>query len=188
MSNDANVHTYRDDTRDVIASLLTTYIVSTNPDEVKRMTKDLERGVFNRSIKAGKQMRITQDWGNPLFKTLYKTVYRSVIANLDPECYVNNKKLIERLSDLENPLVPHDIPFMKPENIYADRWNDIVKLTKERDHYLMNARPAAMTDQFKCSRCKGRECSYIELQTRSCDEPASIFITCHGCGNKWRIG
>ena len=44
----------------------------------------------------------------------------------------------------------------------------------------------AMTDQFKCGRCKSRKCIYYELQTRSADEGMTIFITCLNCGNRWR--
>ena len=44
----------------------------------------------------------------------------------------------------------------------------------------------AMTDQFKCGRCKQRKCTYYELQTRSADEPATIFVTCLDCGKNWK--
>ena len=42
------------------------------------------------------------------------------------------------------------------------------------------------TDQFKCGKCKKRECTYYELQTRSADEPMTLFITCLNCGKRWR--
>jgi DNA-directed RNA polymerase subunit M/transcription elongation factor TFIIS len=51
----------------------------------------------------------------------------------------------------------------------------------QRDEYIHNAKPAAMTNQFKCGRCKKNECSHHELQLRSCDEPATQFITCINC-------
>ena len=44
----------------------------------------------------------------------------------------------------------------------------------------------AMTDQFKCGRCKSRKCTYYELQTRSADEGMTTFITCINCGNRWK--
>ena len=40
--------------------------------------------------------------------------------------------------------------------------------------------------QFTCSKCKSKKCTYYEMQTRSADEPATIFITCLDCGKNWR--
>lgn len=34
------------------------------------------------------------------------------------------------------------------------------------------------TDAFKCGRCQQRKCTFYQLQTRSSDEPMTIFITC----------
>ena len=42
------------------------------------------------------------------------------------------------------------------------------------------------TDQFLCTRCFKRECTYYEMQTRSADEPMTIFINCLNCGQNWR--
>ena len=39
----------------------------------------------------------------------------------------------------------------------------------------------AMTDMFKCGRCKLRKCTYYELQMNA-DEGMTIFITCVNCG------
>eukprot|EP00798_Chlamydomonas_sp_ICE-L_P006310 gene6310-biopygen1445 len=123
-----------------------------------------------------------------------------VLSNIDSSCYVENHALSQRLSFLvddnktggsaasSTPLRPRDVPFLRAEDALPILWNDIVLRSRERDQYIMNAPPSATTDQFNCARCKQRQCSYVEVQTRSCDEPASIFVTCHGCGNRWRIG
>ena len=50
----------------------------------------------------------------------------------------------------------------------------------------MKLKKEAMTDQFECKRCKSRETAYYEVQTRSADEPMTIFITCLNCGNRWK--
>lgn len=182
----ANHHPLREDVRCSLCSIIGR--VCNQKTRAAALSQDLEIGIFNRSIQLGTEMRVTRDWTNPLFVTLYQSTFRSTAANLDSDSYVKNKELLSRMLSPDAEFLPHDVPFMKSQDMFIDRWRDIIKLTKERDQYMMTVRPAAMTDQFKCMRCKGRECSYMELQTRSCDEPASIFITCHGCGNKWRIG
>lgn len=39
-----------------------------------------------------------------------------------------------------------------------------------------------------CSKCKSKKTYQFSLQTRSCDEPATIFLTCATCGHRWKIG
>ena len=39
-------------------------------------------------------------------------------------------------------------------------------------------RNTATTDQFKCSKCHQRKCTYYQMQTRSADEPMTTFVTC----------
>ncbi|KAJ1679231.1 transcription elongation factor TFIIS, partial [Spiromyces aspiralis] len=47
--------------------------------------------------------------------------------------------------------------------------------------------PAAETDQFRCSKCGGRKCTYYQMQTRSADEPMTTFVTCTICNNRWKF-
>jgi DNA-directed RNA polymerase subunit M/transcription elongation factor TFIIS len=39
---------------------------------------------------------------------------------------------------------------------------------------------------FKCGKCKSRKTEYYQLQTRSADEPMTTYVTCRGCGNRWK--
>ena len=36
----------------------------------------------------------------------------------------------------------------------------------------------ATTDQFQCGKCKKRQTSYYQMQTRSADEPMTTFVIC----------
>ena len=40
---------------------------------------------------------------------------------------------------------------------------------------------------FRCRKCKSMKTTYTELQTRSCDEPTSVFVNCTNCGNRWKF-
>lgn len=148
--------------------------------------RDAEVGVYNWALARAEARRIARNWRNPKFRALYEAKARSVAANLDPASYVANDRLVARLSDLE--FTPHEIASMTPEHVFPERWREVVEMKVRRDEYISNAKPTAMTDQFKCQRCKNNECSYMELQTRSCDEPATLFIQCLTCGHRWRMG
>lgn len=157
-------------------------------DWLDRFVHDMETGIFNCAIDRSTKLGISCNWSHPGFSVIYRALLRSVASNIDSESYVDNKSLLNRLLDPADPLLPHDVPFMHASDSFPDRWVEVMHRSQKRDQYIIEKKPIATTDIFRCARCKGRECSYTELQTRSCDEPASIFVTCHGCGNRWRIG
>jgi hypothetical protein len=172
-------------------------ISADGPDDqlLRIITHDLETGVFNCALERSDIMHVARNWSNPGFVAVYRSVLRTVLSNLDGDCYVGNDTLMRRLlpppgepAPAPAPIKPGDVAFMRPEDMFPARWVDLVEHLRQRDQFIINSRPGATTDQFKCARCKQRKCSYTELQTRSCDEPATIFVNCHGCGNRWRIG
>lgn len=162
-------------------------------DEITRRTGmseeascDAEVGIYNWVLDYAGRARILKSWRNDRFAAIYSIKARAVIGNLDPSTYICNQRLIARLA--EGEFAPHDVAWMKPENVHPERWQSTLDLKTQQDHYSDNAKPASMTDAFKCKKCLKRECVYTELQLRSSDEPSSIFITCINCGNRWRQG
>ncbi|CCW66092.1 unnamed protein product [Phytomonas sp. Hart1] len=59
---------------------------------------------------------------------------------------------------------------------------------RARDTNLTEIQKGLMTTStlFSCPSCKARDCSWTQKQTRSGDEPMTIFCTCNVCGNTWR--
>jgi hypothetical protein len=61
---------------------------------------------------------------------------------------------------------------------------------KLAEEALFKARGAesaqAETDMYKCGKCRGRKCTYFQMQT-SADEPMTTFVTCVNCGNHWKV-
>lgn len=147
---------------------------------------DLEIGILNWSLQQADAFRVPKTWASPKFAAIYGAKARSVLMNLDRASYIGNAGLLDRLVARE--LKPHEVPFMKPQDTFPERWREVVDLKVQKDEYAATVKPVAMTDQFRCKRCKKRECVYQELQLRSADEPATIIITCISCSNTWRIG
>jgi transcription elongation factor S-II len=154
-------------------------------DLTELQAKDLEVGVYNWSIQNAKDLNIPRNWKNSQFSVLYQDKCISVYSNLNTNSYVGNKRLITRLKEKEFP--PHAIPFMEVENIFPEVWEEIIDRKMKKDMHIYESKPQAMTNEFKCGKCKKNECVYQELQVRSADEPMTIFITCLNCGNKWKI-
>jgi transcription elongation factor S-II len=62
---------------------------------------------------------------------------------------------------------------------------------KMHEHNMREAaagnKPAASTNEFRCGKCRKRECTYYQMQTRGADEPLTTFVHCVNCDNRWRF-
>ena len=146
--------------------------------------RDLEIGIFNSSIDYSNSLKIPLTWSSQLFINTYINIARSIYTNLDKDSYVNNEKLIERLQNKEFP--PHKLAYMSCEEIFPEKWENIIEKQKLKFKAAYEIKQIAMTDAVKCGRCKNNKISYYEFQTRSSDEPMTCFFSCLVCGNKWK--
>jgi transcription elongation factor S-II len=114
----------------------------------------------------------------------YINISRSIYCNLKKDSYVKNANLIQRLQNKD--FLPHMLPYMLCEDIFPERWKNIIEKNKLRLKAAYEIKQVAMTNLVQCSRCKGKKISYYELQTRSGDESMTIFMNCLICGKKWK--
>jgi transcription elongation factor S-II len=151
----------------------------------KDYAKDLEIGIFNWTIENSISYQISQNWNDDRFINLYKGKALTIITNLDEKTYLNNQKLLMRLN--EGEFLPHEIPYMINSRIFPEKWYKILDDKMRRDNLILSdSTPVANTTQYKCSKCKKKECSYYLAQIRSADEGMSCFVSCLNCGNQWR--
>jgi transcription elongation factor S-II len=77
---------------------------------------------------------------------------------------------------------------MSHQEINPERWKQLIKEKTIRDENKFNNKQEASTDLFTCPRstCKSKRCTYYEMQTRSADEPMTIFVTCLDCGKNFK--
>lgn len=151
--------------------------------------KDIEIGIFNWCIDYCTRYGIFPGLQNDVFVKLYNNKLVSILCNLDESSYINHGgKLLQKVKD--GACKPHDIAFMEPYEMNPDKWMPILNAKLKKERSMLNANVEAKTDLFKCGKCKQRKCSYYEMQIRSADESATIFVTClnPSCKNKWRIG
>jgi hypothetical protein len=141
---------------------------------------ELERGIYNASLKEAKHRMVPLTWEHNTFVWIYKMISKRTSANLQPDSYVGNKSLIERWKDGEFTL--DTIGSWSPYDLKPSQWKDLKDQQFRRDKRILEGNLAMATDRFRCSQCKKKMCSYYELQTRSADEPMTIFISCLNCG------
>ncbi|KAI1892854.1 hypothetical protein AGOR_G00137810 [Albula goreensis] len=126
--------------------------------------------------------RIFQDFKSTDMK--YKSRLRSRISNLKDQ---KNPDL--RRNVLCGNIPPDRIATMTAEEMASAELKEMRKaLTKEsiREHQLSKV-GGTETDMFICGKCKGKNCTYTQVQTRSADEPMTTFVLCNECGNRWKF-
>ncbi|CAL8279673.1 unnamed protein product [Lota lota] len=114
----------------------------------------------------------------------YKNRVRSRISNLKD---VKNPNL--RRTVLCGSVSPERMASMSAEEMASDELREMRKnLTKEavRDHQMATT-GGTQTDLFTCGKCKGKRCTYTQVQTRSADEPMTTFVFCNDCGSRWKF-
>ncbi len=152
----------------------------------KEAIKNLEKSMFEAAFDNSIKNYIPRNWKSPQFVELYRQVVRTVISNIHPNSPVNNPRLLTRVLDGEFELSA--IPFMTSYEMFPEKWFALRDKQLQREQKILEGNKSRATDQFKCRRCNKRECTYYEMQTRSADEPMTIFITCLNCGKEWRQG
>ena len=63
---------------------------------------------------------------------------------------------------------------------------DIIETTLE-DGTVIKEEKEVPDGMLTCGKCKMKKTSSYEMQTRSADEPMTIFATCLCCGHRWRF-
>jgi DNA-directed RNA polymerase subunit M/transcription elongation factor TFIIS len=147
------------------------------PSECLTHVNNIEKSVFNYALKEATLQKIVKKWENPFFVQLYLNRLRSVYLNLDA--------FIKML--IAGEIQAKDVGFMTHQEIQPDKWMMLIENKIIRNASKYNNNIEASTDMFTCKKCKSKKCTYYELQTRSADEPATIFITCLDCGKHWKM-
>ena len=145
----------------------------------RKISENLEKGILNYSLKVAEEKNLIKKWNNDYFVVIYIQKLKAIINNL------SNKKLYERL--LNKELKAHELAFMTHQDMRPDLWDELIELKKIKDENKFSPKIEASTDDFTCSKCKSKKCTFYQLQTRSADEPMTTFVTCINCGNRWKF-
>jgi transcription elongation factor S-II len=143
------------------------------------LTANIEKSIYNYSIKEAKQRKITANWSNQYFDQLYKNRARTIWSNLKI-----NSGFLEQLKNKE--ITINQLEQITHQEINPEVWEKLIEEKKKRDINKYENREK-INSEFKCRKCKSNNCSHYQMQTRSADEPMTTFVNCMDCGNRWRF-
>lgn len=139
---------------------------------------NLEIGIYNYAIKEASIRKIVKKWENTHFAQLYVDHMRSIYLNL------KDSELLQQLKN--NEITAQTIAFMTHQELKPIQWKELIERKIKRDASKYTNNIQASTDMFTCKKCKSKRCTFYELQTRSADESATIFVTCLDCGKQFK--
>lgn len=127
----------------------------------KKKAENVEKSIYNYSIKYASTHEIDKTWNNVYFNHIYKLKFCEILDNLNEEL----------INDIESKKISS---------------SSIAFITQNEDDEDV---PENVVDDgiFQCRKCGSKKTTYYSLQTRSADEPMTNFITCIKCKNRWKM-
>lgn len=152
---------------------------SADDGRLEEAARVIERSAYNLAIRKALDKGVPRAWGNRRFNSQYEqcTVY----------CIRNAASMMALMDS--RAVADKDVACSTSQTLRPDVWGPLVAEKLARDAEANKASQLKPnTKSFACGRCKSRQCYFYEMQTRSADEPMSMFLTCLDCGHRWRIG
>jgi DNA-directed RNA polymerase subunit M/transcription elongation factor TFIIS len=150
----------------------------------KNKTNLIETSIYQYVIDSIEKMGIPIKLDNN-FKSLYIHKAIAIYNNINPQSnIVKNTYLLQQIKKSKIDL--NKIAYLKPEELFPEHWEKYISKKNAIINFKYKENKFVVTDDYKCTRCKSTKCTYYTLQTRSCDEPETIIITCLNCNYTWK--
>jgi DNA-directed RNA polymerase subunit M/transcription elongation factor TFIIS len=167
------------------------------------LARNCERSVYNWAVQETRGLGKSSSWEDRLFRWRYKQKVLGLLAELGRDERVFPKirvgplgvtvelvvapQLVGRLQAKE--LESKNLARYSPEVLWPDgpHFKTLFKIkARELAREQAKAREADYEGLFVCRKCKSKKTTYYQMQTRSADEPMTTYVTCTGCGLKWK--
>lgn len=140
----------------------------------KKLAKDFEEAVFENTMKKTSINEI-KTFKYEIFKHRYNYRLEVIVLNI--------KDLEERINNSE--ITVNDIFNKPPTEVLPKNWEESLRRKKEEEKFLYETHLVSNC-KTTCFKCREQNVYSTHKQTRSADEPETIFYLCLTCGNKWK--
>lgn len=147
--------------------------------------KKLEIVLWNDVLRSCQRDGIALEW-SPAVARSFRERYTTRAIGIDLYNLRKNETLRKSLMDGTLPLKRYLA--MKPWEVDPERWAPVFeavafKQLRKQLTYDLDKVPDGM---LVCRKCKSKKTTFVQMQTRSADEPMTVFATCLSCQNKWK--
>lgn len=151
-------------------------------EEDDTIPRNLEIGTNNWAINKSLKMGQTPAFDNRKHAERYKQKFLELkkCLQFSPDL---KKKLLNK--ELKTSMVFDMQPnHMWPGGPYDKRLQASIEKSMKKEVSIVNEKD--YKGLFKCAKCREYKTTYYEMQTRSADEPITVFVTCHICDITWK--
>lgn len=144
-----------------------------------KQSKDIEKSILDYTKDQCKIRNIEEiRWSDIRVRRLYIRKSSMIFSNID--------KILNKMSseNIDGSLVAG----LSHYDIDPTQWQPIIDRRERREICSM------ITDSdekyeglLKCEKCGSMNTRYVTVQTRSADEPETVFASCKNCGVNWTI-
>lgn len=149
-------------------------------DAMHEFVDQLERSCYNLALIKTQEEDVVPSWGNDTFVNKYHYLTYNIVVNLDPQSTVGSSHLLNMIKDKK--ISAGEIARVPIHELAPKHSEDIRKYIIEQAKQKIEEKTSSL---FYCKKCGERKTTYREAQTRSSDEPTTIFVTCVNCKNRW---
>lgn len=143
------------------------------------VARELEQSIMTYTKTKCKQKNIKVfAWSNVCLRRIYIRKMRMILNNA--------VFILEKVNTGE--ICVDAIVSLEHQTLKPELWDPIIERIKKRAINTMIADSEERYDGLlQCQECRCWNTRYIEFQTRSADEPLTVFATCLDCNINWRF-
>lgn len=145
---------------------------------------NIEKSIYNCSIEQTKLEGEIPSWENNIFKERYKRKYCSIIFNMKKP----QSGLVERIKN--GAIKTREVARLKSNELWpGGPWDQMCHKQKQKElerELVKKELESEIQGAFQCRKCKSWKTKHFELQTRSADEPMTVYVSCVNCGTRWK--
>ena len=143
---------------------------------------NLEKNILNHATERARQINQEAAWDNHKYSNIYKQKFLQLQHN------VKNSPVLKGWI-VDKKIKTKDVIDMRPEDLWPDgpyaKTMEAGIHKQLRKEYINNEKKN-QDGFFKCGRCKSMKTTYYQMQTRSADEPMTVFVSCLNCEKNWK--
>ena len=146
---------------------------------------NLERYLYNWTVRKSRYLGQFPAWENILFKNRYTNRFLAIKYNMEHSDFssriISGEVKTCNVPDMNamqmDPNGRAAIAYKQRQEYHARKLLAVKKNEENTDDF---------TGVFTCGKCRSKKTTYYQMQTRSADEPMTSFVTCLNCGKRWK--
>jgi len=145
--------------------------------------RDIETCVFNFTLRRCKLTDVPLQWDERRLRDMYIQKIIGIHFNLtNPK----NPGLLQRV--LAGSMGIRQLVNAHPAHLFPEMWDEIFErvAAKQLRKQLTQDIDTVPDGAVQCSKCRSRKTVYFSMQTRSADEPMTLFFECLACHKRWK--